>query len=294
MFAEKKLKVGGVEINFAEGPESGHPLVLLHGLPGRWQEFLPILPTLILQWHVYALDFRGQGKSGRIPGQYRAEDYVTDVVEFLQQQFSAPVILYGQSAGGLVAINAAAELPGLVKGVILGDSPMDMELLITWMQSEGFQAYFSSLQEISRLKNHSIPEIAAEIADIPMRVPGQDAPVRYGDTPGLDSVRLQQLAMTLKPMAPDVLEYHATGRAVEFLAGFALDAILAKIQCPVLLLQGNPSLGGMMTDKAVEHITSILPGAEHALLKSAGHDLGMETWEVAPLLRVVVNFLRLL
>jgi pimeloyl-ACP methyl ester carboxylesterase len=109
MLKERNLTIGTVDINFAEGPKSGTPLVLLHGIPGRWQEFMPIMPTLLLQWHVYALDFRGQGKSGRAPGQYQSGYYVADVAEFLRRQFAEPVILYGQSAGGMVALNTAAQ-----------------------------------------------------------------------------------------------------------------------------------------------------------------------------------------
>jgi pimeloyl-ACP methyl ester carboxylesterase len=113
-------------------------------------------------------------------------------------------------------------------------------------------------------------------------------------TPGVDSLHILGLATTLKNMDPGVLEYHAGGRAETFLEGFDLDSILNRIRCPVLLLQGNPSLGGMMTDKAVRHVLSVLPGAVHALLEGSGHDLGMDTWQVAPLLRTVSSFLEAL
>lgn len=59
MLKESSFNTGTVDINYAEGSPSGPPLVLLHGLPGRWQEFLPIIPNLSLFWHTYALDFRG-------------------------------------------------------------------------------------------------------------------------------------------------------------------------------------------------------------------------------------------
>ena len=92
-------------------------------------------------------------------------------------------------------------------------------------------------------------------------------------------------------MDPGVLEYHAEGRAREFLEGFDLDQILACITCPVLLLQGNPSLGGMMTNEVVKHVQSILPNTTHVLIEAAGHGLGLDTWEVSPLIRAVTSFL---
>jgi pimeloyl-ACP methyl ester carboxylesterase len=291
MLKERKIRLGAVEINYAEGPKSGAPLVLLHGLPGRWQELLPIMPTLILQWHVHALDFRGQGKSRRVPDQYLSKYYIADVADFIQQLFDEPTFLFGHSAGGMAALGAAAQLPGSVRAVIVGDSPIDLDVLVGWMTSEGFKGQFSALQKIAGLKDRSIREIEREIGNISIQVPGQDTVIRYGDSPGVDAVHIQQLAITLSQMDPGVLEYHATGRAMEFLDGFDLDEILEKIACPILLLQGNPKFGGMMTSEVVNHVKSSFPGVGHAFLEAYGHGLGLDTWDVEPLLRSMTSFL---
>jgi pimeloyl-ACP methyl ester carboxylesterase len=290
MLRESSFHTGTAVINFAEGPPLGPPLVLLHGLPGRWQEFLPILPTLSLQWHTYALDFRGQGKSGRVPGQYLSKYYAADVEEFLRQRLDEPAILFGLSAGGAVALGVAAKCPALVRGIVVGDSPLDMDILVAWMTSEGFKHWFSALRELAGM-DLAIAELASQIANIPVQVPGQAASVRYGESPGMDAIDIQQLAITLHHMDPGVLEYHAEGRARDFLEGFDLDAILARITCPVLLVQGNPALGGMLTHEAVKHIQSIVPNAMHVFIESAGHGLGMDTWQPSALIRAVTSFL---
>lgn len=290
MLKERSFNTGKTEINFAEGPHSGHSLVLLPGLPSRWQEFFPILPAMSMLYHTYALDYRGQGKSGRMPGQYLAKYYVADVVKFLQQQLDEPAILFGESAGGLVALGAGAQCPELVRAIIVGDSPIDMDGLVEWMTSEGFKYFFFALRAPSGL-DLSIAELIRQIADIPIKVPGQEARIRFGDSPDVDVIQIQQLAITLSHMDPGVLEYHAEGRAREFLEGFDLDKILERITSPVLLLQANPSLGGMMTNEAVKHVQSILPNGIHVLIETAGHDLGLDTWEVSPLLRALTSFL---
>jgi len=289
MLKENSFNTGIVEINYAEGPQSGPPLVLLHGYPGRWQEFLPILPALCLQWHTYALDFRGQGKSGRAPGQYQFKVNAFDVEQFLRQNFNEAAILFGLSAGGATTLAVAAECPELVRAIILGDAPIDLEATLPWMTSEGFKSWFSALRRLSGL-NLSITELSTRIADIPVRVRGQNAPIRFGDSPAIDAIQIQQLAITLSHLDPGVLQYHAEGRAMEFLEGYDLDALLSRISCPVLLLQANNSLGGMMTDRVIRHVQSILPKALHVLINK-DHGLGMDTWEVAPLLRAVVSFL---
>jgi pimeloyl-ACP methyl ester carboxylesterase len=189
-----------------------------------------------------------------------------------------------------VALAVAAKRPELVRALVVGDPPLDMDELVAWMTSEEFKYWFSALREFAGL-GLSIGELSRRIAGIPVQAPGQEAQMRYGDSPDVDAVQIQRLAITVSQMDPGVLEYHAEGRAREFLEGFDIEQILGRITCPLLLVQGNPLLGGMVTDEVVKHVQSILPNAMHVLLGSAGHGLGMNTWEVAPLLRAVICFL---
>jgi pimeloyl-ACP methyl ester carboxylesterase len=290
MLKEKKFKINGISLNYAEGPLSGPPLVLLHGIPGRWQEFLPIIPYLITQWHIYALDFRGQGKSDREAAHYHSSFYSKDLIPFMKLQATEPVILFGMSAGGLVALDAAAKAPKCVRAIVLGDSPIDIEWLLGWMKSPGFRTLFSAFRALAS-SNLTIADMVNELAAIPVMVQNQEPPTRYGDLPGNDDTYLRQLARTLRDMDPDVLEYHAEGRAEEYLKGFDLDGALDAIVCPVLLVQANQALGGMMTDRSVKHALAKLSCGYHVLIKDAGHDLGMGRWEVSPLLRTISAFL---
>ena len=108
MLKEQTANLGAVTINFVEGPPSGPPLVLLHGGGDRWQGLLSIIPSLAPRWHLFALDLRGHGKSGRMPGEYRPEHYVADVIAWMEQHLSEPAILFGHSLGGWVALMVAA------------------------------------------------------------------------------------------------------------------------------------------------------------------------------------------
>jgi pimeloyl-ACP methyl ester carboxylesterase len=291
MIKEKFFDTGKVTINYAEGPPSGSPLVMVHGLPGYWQEFLPIIPALMLRWHIYALDSRGQGKSGRVPGGYLPKHYTADLKSFLDKQITEPAVIFGLSAGGLIALDVAALNPNKVRALIVGDSPLDIDVLLAWMKTKEFCIYFSALREIAA-SEQPLPQIAQALADLPVPLPDQEQPLRYGDLPMVDDAYLRHWAKTVSQMDPDILEYHAEGRAQEFLRDIDLDNILRKITCPVFLVQGNPVLGGLMTDQAVAHSMKTLQEVSHVLLEKSGHDLGLTTsWEVAPLLRGVNDFL---
>src|SRR5690554_5537520 len=82
-YNEQQFDTGSVKLNYVEASENGLPLVLLHGATAYWQEMLPIIPALAERWHVYALDHRGHGKSGRAAGRYELTDYVADTIAFL-------------------------------------------------------------------------------------------------------------------------------------------------------------------------------------------------------------------
>jgi pimeloyl-ACP methyl ester carboxylesterase len=119
---EAEFQAREVMINFAEGPPNGPPFVVLHGGAVRWQQGRALLEALTARLHVYAPDFRGHGKSGRVPGAYCLRDHVRDTAELLAGVADGPAVLYGDSMGGEVAVMLAAQEPALVRAVIVGDA----------------------------------------------------------------------------------------------------------------------------------------------------------------------------
>ncbi len=127
MMEEHIFDSGTVAINYAEGPPNGLPLVLLHGGGASWHSLLTVIPDFIHTWHIYAPDFRGHGRSGRVPGAYRWVDYVQDTTAFLRHHFSEPAILWGQSFGATVAVGVAAQAPDTVRAIVLEDPWLDLQ-----------------------------------------------------------------------------------------------------------------------------------------------------------------------
>jgi pimeloyl-ACP methyl ester carboxylesterase len=273
MLEERTFNTDVIAINYAEGPPSGPPLVLLHGGGDRWQSFLPILSNLAMRWHIFALDLRGHGKSGRVPHRYRPEDYVTDVTAFLERRLDEPAILFGHSLGGWVALLSAARLQE-VRALILGDPPLNIERFVATESAESRIAQWRTLRELAD-SALSVAELASKLADL------------YG----ADAAQFRGWAKTLSQVDPDAAQYHAEGRIGEYVENVDMDAALEQISCPVLLLQADPSQGGMVSDGDVEHALSLLANGIHIKLQGAGHGLGLSTWEVTPLLRAVTDFL---
>lgn len=121
---EAVFDTGKVVLNYAEGWGSGASLVLLHGGSARWQYFEDLIPDLALHWRLFIPDLRGHGRSGRVAWEYALQDYAEDIAAFLRG-VSGPAFLFGHSLGGMVALMAARLCPELVRGVIVGDAPLD-------------------------------------------------------------------------------------------------------------------------------------------------------------------------
>src|SRR5262249_10738212 len=97
-------------------------LVLLHPSSGYGRMWEWTVDALGDRFHVYALDQRGHGDSGRPDGDYSAEEYANDLFLFFRQAGIERAVIAGQSLGGRVGMVFAATWPqhtqalGLVGG----------------------------------------------------------------------------------------------------------------------------------------------------------------------------------
>ena len=280
---EHSFDTGVVTINYAEGPACGSPLVFLHGGSGRWQSYEGSLPDLAARYHLYAPDFRGHGKSGRVPGRYRLQDFAEDTIAFLRECVTEPAYLFGHSMGGQVALLVAGQIPDYVRAVAVGDSPLTRRA-DTSTRSDDELAREAAWRDLAggRL---SIDEIAEALKDTPTEMPGRDELVTMREKYGEDSDIYVWVATNLYYNDPDMLAAVVDGTMT---AGYEMEKVLPSILCPVLLLQADPDAGGLMTDAEVERALPLLAQPRHVRFEGAGHWLFQPDPE--PVLRAVVEF----
>jgi len=263
--------------------------VLLHGGGARWQQHMPIIPTLSESWHVYAPDLRVHGKSGRVPGRYRPEHYVADIAELLEKLVVEPSVVFGHSLGGWIALLVAASRPERVRALILGDPPLNMERYLAFEGSEGRIAVWRTLRDLAAA-GLDVPQLATALGSMVVGMSEDGEPVRYGDLPGIDGAHLLEWATTLGQVDADVAFYHAAGRMDEYAANVDINAALRRVVCPTLLLQADPTRGGLVSDADADRALSILDDGYRMKLVGAGHDIGGWDEEII-LLRAVAGFL---
>lgn len=120
---EKQVEINGSKVNYAEGPNNGPPLLLIHGQVTDWRNWSPVLPQLTRHFHIFAVDCYGHGKSDRVPEKYSANAFVVDLKEFIDRVIGEPALVAGHSSGGLMAAGLAARAPESLLGVVLEDPP---------------------------------------------------------------------------------------------------------------------------------------------------------------------------
>lgn len=287
---EYTFDTGAVVLNYAEYADgaasggAGGPLMLLHGGSARWQSAMPIIADLARQRRLYAPDFRGHGQSGWTPGHYTLRDYVADTRAFLQEVVGEPAVLMGHSLGGQVALMLAAEQPALVKGLIIGDAPLDIaphRTLIRWNQDR--LLYWQALAGGTRADE----EIVEALKNTPLIVGDSPTPVPARAHLGEDSGWYEYMMANLRGHDPAMLD-----AVVEFEhmhAGYEAERLLPAIMCPVLILRANPALGGMLTDAEITAAYRLLPDLTVADIAEVGHEL--YTREATEVLPAVLSFL---
>lgn len=114
----------GTRIHYAKGPDSGPPLLLIHGQTGCWKDYGPVLSRLSRRWQVYAVDCYGHGQSSHDPSRYSLQANGEDLLWLLREVIGRPAAVSGHSSGGLLAAYVAARGQSQVLGALLEDPPV--------------------------------------------------------------------------------------------------------------------------------------------------------------------------
>ena len=123
-FHEKNVTLAnGLTIHYYEWPGPKPHLVLLHPSSGYGRMWEATASALGPRCHVWALDQRGHGDSGRPDGDYSAEEYAEDLLLFFQAVGIDKAIVAGQSLGGRVGQVFAAVHPERILGLGLVGGP---------------------------------------------------------------------------------------------------------------------------------------------------------------------------
>lgn len=105
-------------------PETGAPVICLHGLTRNSRDFETIAPRIAaLGRRVIVPDMRGRGNSANDPdpAHYVPAVYAQDVLKLLNELGIAKAVFVGTSMGGLITLVIAATTPDRIAASVLND-----------------------------------------------------------------------------------------------------------------------------------------------------------------------------
>jgi pimeloyl-ACP methyl ester carboxylesterase len=278
MFQEYDLVVNSVRLNIATGPAHGTPLLMLHGVGRRWQDFVPIAPALAARRHLYLVDHRGHGKSQHVPNEYRVMDHVDDAIGVLAT-LHQPALLYGHSLGALVAVAVAALRPDMVQAIILEDPPSAHYL--AHLPDTGYHATFTAMRALAG-PNRNIAATAQALGATRVPTPNGTVPLAQLRDPA----SLRFVARCLLDLDGTALTRPLEGT---WLDGYDEQALWAQVVCPTLLLRGDPAVGGMLPTADADLLATRIADCVRLDLPGVGHLLHWQATELT--LRYTINFL---
>jgi 2-(acetamidomethylene)succinate hydrolase len=227
---DRHLTVNGLRLRLLDwGGDGRQPLLLLHGFTGHAHAWDTLSIALQPRYHVYALDQRGHGESGKPDGDYSAEEYAEDLYLFFQQVGIDRAIVAGQSLGGRVGMVFAAVHPERIQGLGLVGGPH-------------VSNFFPSTPEVIKVLNaaHRMLESQTEF-------PSLDAALAYLRTArprDKESALRHRLEHNFAPTAGGaVAARYDKVRVALGLAHMAddLKKYAARTACPVVILRGTHS-----------------------------------------------------
>ena len=233
--------VNGYRIHYyALGPESGRPVLLVHGLGGRaedWQKLAPYLRKA--GYRVYLPDLPGFGKSEKPADfSYSVTDQSKVVVGFMDALGLQQVDLGGWSMGGWIVQLVAANNPDRISRLMLFDSAG------LYMRPEWDTKLFTPISpaEIEKLDKRLMPH-----------------PPKLPDFVARDILRVSREHAWIMHRSLDTM----------LLGRETTDALLQHLKMPVLIIWGEQDQITPLAEGEKMH--TLIPQSQMDVVAGCGH-----------------------
>ena len=244
---------------------SGAPLVLLHTVRTQAEHFRHLIPLVRQRYTVYALDLPGMGYSQIVPGASYDEPALRAAVTRLITELDLrDVTLLGESMGAVLALTAAADLPGRVRRVVavnaydfaggIARSSLLARLIVTGVIAPGVGPVLARLEPKPVMRAVLTGGLVDPAA---LREDYLDELLAVGRHPGYSTV-----ARAVYRNLPSLVAARARYR---------------EVSAPVHLIYGEQDWSRVSDRQANREL---LPGAEFTQVPNAGHFIALERPDV--------------
>lgn len=246
---EKTTSVDGQTTHYAEGPDNGDPVLLIHGQGSQWDDYAKVLPTLAASHHVFVVDVYGHGKSARLQAKdYTAVRIGTMIATFMEQHLDGPALVSGHSSGGLLAAWLAANRPDLVKAVLLEDPPFFSSIMPRAEKTTGGALFVITHKFLAQSEEQNFQRYFIENGDYfsffgPVKEQIEDYSVSYLDQHPGEPLEIFFLPPTVNVFFRGLINYDPAFGAAwydnHWYEGYDTEKVLKSINVPTVFLHTN-------------------------------------------------------
>jgi pimeloyl-ACP methyl ester carboxylesterase len=258
----------------SQGPSEGQPpIVFVHGLGGSHLNWCLLGPHLAAGRRAVALDLHGFGLTPglRVNSTVQANTRLLD--RWIQRVIGEPVILVGNSMGGLISILETSNNPSAIRGVVLLDPALPLPpQKPDWQVSGQFLLY-----ALPGLGEFAVARLMARVS--PEKAVQQLLQLCFAD-PSRADPEMIRADVALSTKRHPATSAQAAARARVFLAAARsllrvlarrgnLQKMMAGIDVPVLLIGGEDDR--LVPVAAMRQAAARNPRWESVILAGVGH-----------------------
>ena len=241
-------------VDYGEGSPDRHPVVLVHGLGGSWQNWLENIPRMAAEGRrVIALDLPGHGFSDMPAARISISGYGATVNALCDELDIGEVVLVGNSMGGFVSAETAIQFPDRVERLVL------------------ISAAGITTNDVSRAPMMAASRVFALVAAL--------AATRSQKLVARPRLRVPMFAQIIRypqRIRADLLHEitYSSGRegfthALSAILGYDFRDRLTEISCPTLIIWGKHDM--LVPDKDAAEYERLIPNSRKVVLSETGH-----------------------
>ena len=265
-------------IEFGPAPGDGRdgtPVVFVHGLGGSHLNWCLIGPQLAAGRRAVALDLHGFGLTPGTRGTSTVERNARLLDRFVREVTGTPVILVGNSMGGLISIMRASAAPDTVRGLVLIDPalPPPRRAPDRQVASQFLTFALPGLGEfyVRSVMSRRPPQLAVQrVIDLCFADPSRIDPAMFTASIALAAERQSQGARARDEA------FLAASRSLMRVVGLRgrYWQMMASVRVPVLLIGGEADR--LVPAASMRQAAARNPGWETVILPGVGHTPQLE------------------
>jgi N-formylmaleamate deformylase len=249
---EFDIDADGVNIHAHRAGRLDRPtLVLAHGLSDNGRCWWRVAQAFEDDFDIVMIDARNHGQSGTAGGDGASPD--ADVAAVIAQLGLDRPTLMGHSVGARTIADFAAAQPGVVQKLVLIDPP--------WKASQ------ESAGGASDSRREAVRSWLVSCSEATTTELGALAREQHSTWPAEEYPTWIESKQQVRPEAADTVVRSGWGDSV------------VSIDCPTLLVQGDPDEGGIVTDEVAQRVVELNSHVSAVRIAGAGHNIHREQFE---------------